>query len=79
MYSFPLSKHVRWYQQEDMPLAVQSQPTTAANFTPSQGTKALEDYGPLIYDRYTSVFEPVDPASIPRTACASAPTTYCSS
>lgn len=49
-----------------MPLAVQGhQPAIAASFTPSPGTKGLEDYGLLIYDRYTSIFEPVDPVIIP--------------
>lgn len=37
----------------------------AAKFTPLAGTKGLEDYGLLIYDRYTQIFENVDPEQLP--------------
>lgn len=48
-----------------MPLAVQSQSTPAATFSAGPATKGLEDYGLLIYDRYMSIFEPVDPVTLP--------------
>lgn len=37
----------------------------AAKFTPVAGLKGLEDYGLLIYDRYTQIFESVDPEQVP--------------
>lgn len=48
----------------------QSQPpTTATAYTTTTTTTTsktpLEDYGLLIYDRYTTIFEPVPPASLP--------------
>lgn len=36
-----------------------------AKYTPAAGTKSLDDYGLLIYDRYTNIFEPVAPDSLP--------------
>lgn len=34
-------------------------------YTPAAGAKSLDDYGLLIYDRYTNIFEPVSPESLP--------------
>ncbi|KAJ4417470.1 hypothetical protein N0V82_006134 [Gnomoniopsis sp. IMI 355080] len=36
-----------------------------AKYTPAPGAKSLDDYGLLIYDRYTNIFEPLDPESLP--------------
>lgn len=47
----------------------QSQPATttaAASFTTATSSKtSLDDYGLLIYDRYTTIFEPVPPEALP--------------
>lgn len=44
---------------------VQDQAAQTARFTPTPGTKGLEDFGLLIYDRYTNILEPVDPENLP--------------
>lgn len=42
-----------------------SQAAPLTKYTPAAGTKGLDDYGLLIYDRYTNIFEPVPPESLP--------------
>lgn len=50
-----------------MSSSIQPPPATnpMAKYTPTPGTKSLDDYGLLIYDRYTNIFEPLSPESLP--------------
>lgn len=44
---------------------VQPQAAATAQYTSVPGTKGLDDYGLLIYDRYTNIFDPVPHESLP--------------
>lgn len=45
--------------------ALQAQAARTAKYMSTPQTKELEDYGLLIYDRYTNIFEPIPPARLP--------------
>lgn len=45
--------------------APQAQPARTAKYVSMPDAKQLEDYGLLIYDRYTNIFEPIPPARLP--------------
>lgn len=44
---------------------MQAQAARTAKYVSTPHTKHLEDYGLLIYDRYTNIFEPIPPARLP--------------
>lgn len=44
---------------------MQAQAARTAKYVSMPDAKQLEDYGLLIYDRYTTIFEPIPPAKLP--------------